>query len=83
MNKIKQTLMVLLTLTFSGCIYQTINADEIALAHWYCQDKGGVLEIKENASSLTEIKCKAPFSRYVSEYSIKKDYLEYLKDKGE
>ena len=42
MKKVEQVILVLITLLpLSGCVYQTINADEIALAEWYCKDKGG------------------------------------------
>ena len=84
MNKIKQRLLLLplllLALTFSGCGYQTINADEIALAVWYCKDKGGVSEIRERFDATTFITCKAPFSSSVVEWKIRQEYLEYLKE---
>ncbi len=87
MYKIKQRLLLplpllLLTLTLSGCIYQTINADEIASAEWYCKDKGGVFEIRERFDANTFITCKAPFSSSVVEWKIREEYLEYLKETG-
>ncbi len=82
MIKIKQVMLVspILLLSLSGCIYQTINADEIALAEWYCKDKGGVFEIRENSNADTYIRCKTPFSPPVQEFSIREEYLEYLKE---
>lgn len=73
-------IIVILTAMLSGCIYQTINSDEIVLATWYCKDKGGVKKMTEHFNGETYFQCKEPFSITYDSEVLQGKYLKSLKE---
>ena len=49
--------VLIMTLTLTGCFYQSVDYKDIKLATLYCEDKGGVREIREHATGITKIAC--------------------------
>lgn len=58
----------------SGCLYQSVDAYDINMARWYCQDKGGVRSISSAFYGTVEATCfkrtKAPIGTNATTKSI-------------
>lgn len=80
MNKLLKVVLLLVVTQLSGCLWQTINSDEIELAQWYCSDKGGVSEINEYSLGRTTFSCKEAFSDSYFRSVLLPKYRQYLKE---
>ncbi len=81
----KFLILLLLSLSLTGCFHQEITGYEVNLANAYCKDKGGILKIETWHMGDVDVHCNDKYnvSAYTERHYKKSiDQLEklYLKD---
>lgn len=71
MELMKNLLILIMSLMLAGCFYQAISSEDIKLAQMYCEGSGGIDEIREHATGLTEIVCLNADAAISEEYAAK------------